>query len=365
MPIPPTSAKPTSHAPWGPSASFSSRNGPVVPPKTPPPPPPPGPPAAPAGTAGLTGEAAEAVVAEDERPDRVVVGARDVRAVGRGREGHEQRPDPADDDQRGEAREQLAQRREVAAGGDPQVRGGQRGHHEQRGAHLRLEPEPDHRAGEDEPARAPVLQRADDGPERHDGAQQDDGVRVVVPEDRDGRRRDGERETGDEAADAAEAAARQVPGEPDGGDAHDRLGHEDRPRGQAEGARGQRLHPQRERRLVHRHDAGWIEGAEEEVVPALRHRADGCAVVVVRPAVRVERPEVQGGGQREQQEQLRAGDGTAQQAGTALLALRRDGLGDGTGESGGGRRVGRRTTLEPEVHAGRIGTAPQPRSRGT
>src|SRR3954468_9317694 len=91
---PATAAKPSSHAAWPPSASLNRRQTPGEPPNGPPPVPPPGPnpgpPARPpagappgpksgpprptdaARPARLSGDPAEAVIAEDQRPDRVV-----------------------------------------------------------------------------------------------------------------------------------------------------------------------------------------------------------------------------------------------------------------------------------------------------
>src|SRR3954463_3384710 len=86
-PMPATAAKPSSQPAWPPSASLSSRSGPVEPPNSPPPPGPPPPPPSACGPppppparlrpAGLAVEPAEAVVAEDQREDRVVARARD------------------------------------------------------------------------------------------------------------------------------------------------------------------------------------------------------------------------------------------------------------------------------------------------
>ena len=70
-----------------------------------------------ARAAGLAGEPPEAVVAEDQRPDRVVGRAGDPRPVGGRRERDDHRPEAARDDHRGAAREQLAER----------ARGGPRG----------------------------------------------------------------------------------------------------------------------------------------------------------------------------------------------------------------------------------------------
>ena len=134
-------------------------------------------------------------------------------------------------------------------------------------------------------------------------------VRVVVARDRDGDRRQHERQAGDEAGRAAEPPPRQVVGERDGRDAHQRLRHEQAPGAEAEHARGQRLHPQRERRLVDRHHAGRVERAVQERVPAGAHRAHGGAVVLVGEAVAVERPQVEHAGQHEQSGELGTRDG--------------------------------------------------------
>ena len=163
-----------------------------------------------------------------------------------------------------------------AARRHPQPGDGERGDDEQRRAHLRLEAEADADAREDDPARPAVLQRADHRPQRADDAEHEQRVRVVVARDRDRDRRQRQHGAGHEAARAAEAPAREVIDEPDSSHAHQRLRHEHAQRVVAEGAHGQRLHPQRERRLVHRHHAADIERSIEERVPARGHRAH-CA----------------------------------------------------------------------------------------
>jgi hypothetical protein len=223
---------------------------------------------------------------------------------GRRRERHQRRPRSPHDHHRGAAREQLPDGRDPPAWGDPQVRRGDARRDHERSGHLRLEAEPDRDAGEHEPARPAVLQRAHDEPQRRHRTEDQERVRVVVARDRDGDRRQGEHQPGDEPAGAAEAPAHEVVHERDRGDPHQRLGDEQAQRVKAEDLHRQRLHPQRERRLVHRHDAGCIERAVQERVPARAHRPHGGAVVVVREAVAVERPEVQQGGEDEQRAEL-------------------------------------------------------------
>src|SRR6185437_3287223 len=58
--------------------------------------------------------------------------------------------------------------------------------------------------------------------------------------------------------------------------------------------------------LVHGDEAGLVERAEEERLPALRAGLDRSRVEVVRPAVPAQVPQVEDGGQREQSEQRRA-----------------------------------------------------------
>ena len=222
-----TSAKPSSQPACPPSPSLKSRSGPVAPPNVVPPPGPPPPMFC--RPAGLAVETPEAVVVEDQAEDAVVARARDPRAIGRGREHHQQRPGAADDDHRRAAGEQLAHGGDPAAGGDPQPRDDDRGHDEQRGAHLRLEAEPDAHAGEHDPARAAVLEGAHEAPQGADAAQRQQRIGVVVARDGDRDRGDREHEAGDEAGGAPPQAARQVVDQRHRRDAHERLGHEDAP----------------------------------------------------------------------------------------------------------------------------------------
>ena len=224
---------------------------------------------------------------------------------------------------------------EPAARRDPQPGRGDRGHDEQGGAHLRLEAEADAHAREDDPARAPVLQRAHEAPQGADAAQRQQRIGVVVARDRDGDRRDGEHESGDEAGRAPPKAAREVIDERDRGDAHERLGHEDAPRMKAEDPGRERLDPERERRLVHRHQPTGVERVVEEVVPARAHRAHGRAVVLVRPPVAIERPQVQHA--REEQEGPELGEGQRPAARGRARARLVEGLRAAAGATGRGR----------------------------
>ena len=223
MPRPPARAAPSSQPAWPPRLSFSSRKAPVAPPNGPPPAPP-----KEAGAAGLPFEAAEAVVFPDQRPDRVVVGAGDPGAArGRG-EPDEDRPGERDREQR-RAREascRTATRR--PRGATQSQASAMPGTTISAAPIFASKPRPTQTAGADQPLRGAVLQRPDEAPERADAAEDEQRVRVVVAGDRDDHRGQRQREAGDGPGRAAEAAARQVVEEPDRGDAHQRLRHQDR-----------------------------------------------------------------------------------------------------------------------------------------
>ncbi len=146
--------------------------------------------------------------------------------------------------------EQLAQRAQPAARRHVQV--GERDARDdaKRDEHLRLKAQPDADAGQHEPARASVFERAHREPQRRDAAEDQQHVGVVVARDRDRDRRQRQRQPGDEAAEAAEAPPHEVVDQRDARDAHQRLRHEHAQRVVAEHANRQRLHPQVERRLV-------------------------------------------------------------------------------------------------------------------
>ena len=233
----------------------------------------------------------------------------------------EQRPGAADRDHRRAAGQQLAQRGEPPARGDPQPGRDDPRHDQQRRRHLRLEAEADADAREHEPARAAVLQRADRRPQRADAAEDQQRVGVVVARDRDRDRRRGEREAGDEAGRAPPQAAREVVDERDRRDAHQRLRHEQAQRVEAEHLHERDLHPRAQRRLVDRHRAGGVERAVEERVPARAHRAHGGAVVLVGPAVLGQPPEVQDAGDQQEQGQLGPQRGRASATAAAAAAV--------------------------------------------
>ena len=169
-------------------------------------------------------------------------------------------------------------------------------------------PSPTQRAREHHPAHAPVLQGPHRRPQRAHDAQDQQRVRVVVARDGDRDRRQRQHRTRDEPARAAEAPRDEVVDEPDRRDAHQRLRHEHRPRVEAEHAHGQRLHPQRHRRLVDRHHAAGVQRAVQERVPRPGHRAHRARVVLVRPPVARQRPQVQRAREHEQDGDFGAGE---------------------------------------------------------
>jgi len=143
----------------------------------------PPPPTAAAGAgraARLAVDAAEAVVFEDQREDAVVARPRDPRPLRGRRERHQRRPRPADERHRCTAREQLAHRSQPAARGDEQIRKRDRRNDDERDEHLRLKAKAGAHAGQHQPARPAVLERAHRAPQRRDAAQNEERVGIVV-----------------------------------------------------------------------------------------------------------------------------------------------------------------------------------------
>ena len=223
MPMPPASGSPSSQPAWPPRLSFSSRSGPVEPPN---------------GTAALRrrqrlgppawpSRRPKPLYSRIRRETLLSVGARDPRAARGRRQFDQQRPGERHREQRRARRQQLADRGSAAARRDPEP--GQRHprHDHQRHAHLRLEAEADADARQDQPAGAAVLQRPHERPQGADAAEDEQRVGVVVAGDGDRDRGQRQDEAGDEPRRAAEAAPRQVVEEPDRGDAHQRLRHQD------------------------------------------------------------------------------------------------------------------------------------------
>ncbi len=281
-------------------------------------------------SAVLAEEPSEAVVAEDQRPDAVVARARHPRTVGGRGQPDQDRPGQPDRGHRRATRGEAADGGRAAAGRDPQIRGDQRRHHEQRRRHLGLEAEADGDSRTDDPPRPPVLEPAHHEPQRGGAAQHEQRVGIVVAEDGDGHRGEHQRQPGDEARGAAEAPVRRVVGERDGPDAHQRLRDEHAPGAEAERARGQRLHPEGERRLVDGHHSSRVERAIQERVPARAHRAHGGAVVLVGEAVAIERPQVEHARGDEQHGEL----GAREREGRGPDALTRAGEGQRGGRHG-------------------------------
>ena len=206
----------------------------------------------------MTGQSSEAVIAEDQRPDAVVGRARDPGAIRRRRQHHEDRPGETDDQHRCSAGEQLARSGDAPTRRDPEPRERDARHDRERHEHLRFEAEPDTDSTEDQPARATVLERPDEEPQRRDAEEDEEGIGVVMARDGDRRRRGRKRQAGREARDAAEAPANEVVQEPDGQHAHQRLRDEQAQRMKAEDPGRQRLDPERQRRLVDSHQPGLV-----------------------------------------------------------------------------------------------------------
>ena len=157
------------------------------------------------------------------------------------------------------------------------------------------------------PARATGIARSPaPGPwrTRAHGQQQDQQrVRVVEPEHQ--RRDRGQRQdqSRDEPGRRAEPPAHRRVQHGDGGHPLERLRDQHAPVIDAEDPPRQLHHPQRGRGLVHGDEAGGVEGAEEERLPALGPGVHRGGVEVVGPAVAAEVDQVQERGQGQQPEQ--------------------------------------------------------------
>ena len=180
------------------------------------------------------------------------------------------------------------------------------GRHDQQGLqHLGGEADADEDRRQREPAAVGLLERAGDGPGAERQQQHEQGVGVVEAEHEGRHRREGQREAGEQAGDRAEPAAHGDVEHADGGDALERLRHEDAPRVDAEEA-GRELHdPQRRRRLVDGDEVGGVGGAEEEGLPALGAGLHRGRVEGVGPARPAQADQVEQGGAGQQGEQRR------------------------------------------------------------
>ena len=195
--------------------------------------------------------------------------------------------DGADDEhpgQRDAERHQRGERDVPEAPGEhgrrrrQQVGEEERGEHEPRLEHLGLEGQPDPHARDQQEGQAPRRERCRRGVGCEHEQEDQQRVRDVAPveqdRDRRGRQDGGGGQPGAGAGDAPHGAVEHEHGE----GALDGLGENDGPDVEAEHADRQRLHPERAGQLVDRDRAPGVEGAEEEVVPALRHAAYRGAV---------------------------------------------------------------------------------------
>ncbi len=268
-----TTAKPSSQPPCPPRLALSSRSGPGSPPKKPPATAHPGrrhragPPAWPT-------DPPEPVVAEDQRPDAVVRRARDPRAIRRRRQRHEQRPSAADDDHRGTAGQQLAHGDQAPARRDPQPRRGDApGRPSARRPSSSRSPCPRRRRTRRASASARPAARARGTTTRRRstaraarrgccGARPRPSIGVSTSTS-----------PAEKPATRPNMRRVDVVGQAGARDAHERLRHEHALRAVAERPHRQRLHPQRQRRLVDGHHPALVEGPVEERVPARAHRS--------------------------------------------------------------------------------------------
>ena len=139
----------------------------------------------------------------------------------------------------------------------------------------------------------PAFQRPEDARGSADEGEDVEGLGQVEAVHCHGDRRNGEDEAGDRAREDAEVAANNQPQEANGGGPGDGARQEKAGAGVAEDTREQRVDPEEYGWLIDGDEAAGVEGAEEEVVPALSHRAHGGGVVGVAVAGLRQSPDIE------------------------------------------------------------------------
>ena len=166
---------------------------------------------------------------------------------------------------------------------------------DQRGQHLHVEGDAQQGHRQDE-GKSAAAQR------RRRGQQQEEdqpAVSVVGTVDRDGDRHRGQQQRGRESRGHAERPPHQAVEQRHRGDAGQGLRQVDRPAVIAQHRGEGRLDPEGHRRLVERDEAGRIEGVVEEQPAALQHAAHAGGVVGRAPAVVLQAPQAQDGGDQQ------------------------------------------------------------------
>ena len=251
----------------------------------------------------VAAEAIGAVVEEHLAEDRVVAAAVHVGTVRRGNEGDDAHPAQGDGDHGQEGEGDLPDAAFQAGHRRRQYVGEEERRQDDPGLeHFGLEGEADPDAREDEGLQPSRHEGGRRGVRRQHQEQNQERVRDVAAVQQDGDRCRGQgggrHESGPGAADPADGAVEHQ----DGQRPLDGLRQHHRPDVEAEEADGQGLQPEGSGQLVDRDRSPRVEGAEEEVVPVLRHAAHRRAVERLEsraPAAPAVREQCQRGDQQE------------------------------------------------------------------
>ena len=219
------------------------------------------------GSSGLPFDAAESVVFEGQAELGVVRRAADVGPFG-GWGGFDQ-GDPAegDDRHREPGREQVKDPPCGRAGGTDEIGESYSRHEEVGGEGLRVERQPHEDAAQEQFDQTARFAGTDGGGAGKQHQEDQQRVDTVGSRDGDERGEDDQRGASGEGRQDTEAAGQDRVEDGHGGDPHERLRKQEAEWMEAEDPRAERLRPERQRRLVDRHQAAGVERDEQEVVP--------------------------------------------------------------------------------------------------
>ena len=170
---------------------------------------------------------------------------------------------------------------------------------------LGQESAPDQRAGQRQPTRPAIFDRAKRCVGGRGDQQHHERIRVVEPEHQAGDRRERHHRAGEKSGGRSKPAADGEIDDRDRRHPFQRLRRQHAPGAEAKKTRRDLHHPQRAGRLVDRDEVGGVQRAEEERGPALGTRQDGGGVIRVGPARGREVPQVQQPGYAKQADQGR------------------------------------------------------------
>jgi hypothetical protein len=238
---------------------------------------------------------------------RVVAGATDVRAVGRGNQGDGENPPAGTHNHRETPREQLQDPLAHRSRGADEVDQAERRKHEEGLQHLGQEAEAEGATSQQQPPGLAALDGTDDGVGRGNHEEHKQSVRVVEPEHQDGHRSQCHQGAGRKTCGVSGEAAHRAVQQADRSDAFEGLRDQHAPGVEAEDPPRELHHPQRRRGFVDRDEVRTVEGAEEERLPALGSRLHGRGVKAVRCSGSAQIPQIQQRGETQQDEKRRTG----------------------------------------------------------